>query len=171
MGAGRLARSPARKPTKGTLFTMILCNSEKSIRDIRPFCRPSFVRAVLWSILHLSYSGEPVNETWLPSITEIPPLNLLAWSALDLDTSFQQSLRTKSTGIKSKSIWMEASSSSYRMTSWVQIWATLLNTFECTQHLISMPPGGIGWPLQEPLVENHRGGDQTHIIHQSSHNR
>jgi len=28
--------------TKVTLFTMILCNSENSIRDIRPFCRPLF---------------------------------------------------------------------------------------------------------------------------------
>jgi len=35
------------KPTKVTLFTMILHNSENSIRDIRPFCRPFFVTAVL----------------------------------------------------------------------------------------------------------------------------
>jgi len=26
------------KPKKVTLFTMILCNSENNIRDIRPFC-------------------------------------------------------------------------------------------------------------------------------------
>jgi len=34
--------SPALKPTKVTSFTMILCNSENSIRDIRPFCRKLF---------------------------------------------------------------------------------------------------------------------------------
>jgi len=30
------------KPTKVTFFTMILNNSENSIRDVRPFCRPLF---------------------------------------------------------------------------------------------------------------------------------
>jgi len=30
------------KPKKATSFTMILYNSENSIRDIRPFCRPFF---------------------------------------------------------------------------------------------------------------------------------
>jgi len=29
-------------PTKVSLFTMILYNSENNIRDIRPFCRPLF---------------------------------------------------------------------------------------------------------------------------------
>jgi len=38
----RLGRSPPLKPTKVTLFTMILYNTENSIRDIRPFCRPLF---------------------------------------------------------------------------------------------------------------------------------
>ena len=33
---------PLLKPTKVTLFTTILYNSEKSIRDIRPFCHPLF---------------------------------------------------------------------------------------------------------------------------------
>jgi len=28
------------KPAKVTLFTMILCNSENSIHEIRPFCHP-----------------------------------------------------------------------------------------------------------------------------------
>jgi len=40
-GASRGEIAPL-KPTKVTLFTMILRNSEKSIRDIRPFCRPLF---------------------------------------------------------------------------------------------------------------------------------
>jgi len=35
------AASPL-KPAKVTLFTMIFYNSESSIRDIRPFCRPLF---------------------------------------------------------------------------------------------------------------------------------
>jgi len=39
---GRLGRSLSLKPTKVTLFTMILYNSENSIRDIRLFCRPLF---------------------------------------------------------------------------------------------------------------------------------
>jgi len=38
---------------------MILHNSANTIRDIRPFCHRCFVTAVLWSILHLSYSSEP----------------------------------------------------------------------------------------------------------------
>jgi len=33
---------PPLKPTKVTLFTMILYNSENSICDIRPSCRPLF---------------------------------------------------------------------------------------------------------------------------------
>jgi len=33
---------PPLKPKKVTLFTMISYNSEKSIRDIWPFCRPLF---------------------------------------------------------------------------------------------------------------------------------
>jgi len=31
---------PPLKPTKASSFTMILCNSQNSIHDIRPFCRP-----------------------------------------------------------------------------------------------------------------------------------
>jgi len=33
---------PPLKPTKATLFTMILYNSENDIRDIRPIRRPLF---------------------------------------------------------------------------------------------------------------------------------
>jgi len=39
---------------------MILYNSENRIRDLRPFCPPLVFTAVLWSVLHLSYSSEPV---------------------------------------------------------------------------------------------------------------
>jgi len=35
------------KPRKVTLFTIILYNSENSIRDIRPFRRPLFITTVL----------------------------------------------------------------------------------------------------------------------------
>jgi len=38
---------PPLKPTKVTLFTIILNKSENNIRDIRPFSRPVFVTAVL----------------------------------------------------------------------------------------------------------------------------
>ena len=45
--AGRQGRIQAGaisplKPIKVTLFTIIFYNAEKSIRDIRPFCCPSF---------------------------------------------------------------------------------------------------------------------------------
>jgi len=67
-----------QKPTKVTLFTIILYNSENNIRDIRPSCRLFFVTTVLWRILHLSYSSEAVmtHETWLLNITEIDPRKL-----------------------------------------------------------------------------------------------
>jgi len=41
---------------------MILYNSEKSIHDIRTFCRLLFYHrsAVKYTVLHLSYSSEPV---------------------------------------------------------------------------------------------------------------
>jgi len=51
---------PRVKPTTVDLLTMILYNSENSVRDLRPFCRLLFVKAVLWCILHLSCSSEPV---------------------------------------------------------------------------------------------------------------
>jgi len=43
--AGDWGDRPPLKPTKVTLFTMILYNSENSIRDIRPFCHPLFCRS------------------------------------------------------------------------------------------------------------------------------
>ena len=44
-------------------------------------------------MLHLSYSSESVNKTWLPNITEIappPPLNILAGSAPVYCTTVQR---------------------------------------------------------------------------------
>jgi len=41
-GGVRLRRSSRLKPAKVTLFTMIFCNPENSIRDIRPFYLPLF---------------------------------------------------------------------------------------------------------------------------------
>ena len=35
-------RSPLLKPKKVALFTTIFYNSENSIRDTRPFCRPDY---------------------------------------------------------------------------------------------------------------------------------
>jgi len=61
-GAIGESRSPHLKPTKVTSFTIILNNSENSISDIRPFCHPFFVTAVLSSMLHLSYNSEPVSH-------------------------------------------------------------------------------------------------------------
>ena len=37
-----IGRSPPPKPTKVTLFAIILYNLENSIRDIKPICRPIF---------------------------------------------------------------------------------------------------------------------------------
>jgi len=38
---------PALRPAKVTLFTMILYNSENSIRDIKPFCHPMFGHSIV----------------------------------------------------------------------------------------------------------------------------
>ena len=62
---------------------MIFYNSKNSIRDMRPFfrllfCLSSFVKYTLCLLQWWTH-----NETWLPNITEIPPLlTLLARSAL-----------------------------------------------------------------------------------------
>jgi len=54
------------KPTKVTLFTMILCNSEDSIRDLRPFCRLLFCHSndMKYTALHLFY----LNKHFICSI-------------------------------------------------------------------------------------------------------
>jgi len=57
-GGGAAGAIVPLKTYKATLFTMILNNSEKSIRDIRSFCLPLFCHSsvVKYRILHLSYS-------------------------------------------------------------------------------------------------------------------
>jgi len=63
VGQGRIqggGRSPLLKPKKVTFFIVIFYNSENNIRDARPFCRPLFCHSCVVSILHLSYSSEPV---------------------------------------------------------------------------------------------------------------
>jgi len=61
-GGDRPNRPPPLKPMKVTLLTMILYNSEKSIRDIKPFCRPLFCHnhVVKYTTVHLSYRNDPV---------------------------------------------------------------------------------------------------------------
>ena len=55
---------------------MILYNSENSIRDIRSLGRP-----LLWSLLHLSYSGEPVMRLDYQILLKSLPPTLLPESA------------------------------------------------------------------------------------------
>ena len=55
---------------------MILYNSEKSIRDIRPFCNPLLCRNSVVKYTFTSYSSKPAKETWPPNITEIAPTKL-----------------------------------------------------------------------------------------------
>jgi len=79
-GADPGGRSPPLKPTKVTLFTNIFTIREKTPFAIYGhFVVHSFFTAVLWSILHPSYSGEPVMRR-LPNITKIAPLTSLAGS-------------------------------------------------------------------------------------------
>jgi len=72
---GRLGRSPPLKPTKVTLFTMILYSSENSIRDKRPFCRPLFCHTHSSVVTCISFLLQQCtrNENWLSDITEIAP--------------------------------------------------------------------------------------------------
>ena len=58
----RLGRSPPLKPAKVTLFTMILYNTEKSIRDIRSFCLALFCQSSFSknTLSLLQYLIEPV---------------------------------------------------------------------------------------------------------------
>ena len=82
---------PPLKPTKVTLFTMILYYSEKSVRAIRPFCRPYFVTAVLWTILHLSCSSEPVMRLDYQILQKSTPLTLLTGPPLgELNWSYRE---------------------------------------------------------------------------------
>ena len=91
----------------------------------------------------MSTEGSPVFTFSLPGGGSLPlcppsvtpllntPKSIFRQSGYPSSTTF-----TKSACIKLKSIWMEASSS-----SWVWIWILLPNTVEYPQHLISIPPG------------------------------
>ena len=81
LNQGRIqgARSPPIKPTKATSFTMILYNSENSIRDVRPVCRPFFVTAVLWGILHLPYSSKRILSLDCRILLNSPPHKITGW--------------------------------------------------------------------------------------------
>jgi len=59
--------------TKVTFFTMILNNSENSIRNIRPFFRPLFCHKSVVRILHLSYYNEPVMRLDFQILLISPP--------------------------------------------------------------------------------------------------
>jgi len=69
------------KPTKVTLFTVILYDSEYNIRHTMPFCRHCFVTAVLRSILHLSHSSKAVMRIDSQTLLKSLPLTLLAGPA------------------------------------------------------------------------------------------
>jgi len=66
------------KPTRVTLFTMILYKSEKSIRDKRPFCHPLLCRssAVKYTFTSLTVVNPRMRLDYQKSLKS-PPLNLL----------------------------------------------------------------------------------------------
>jgi len=66
------------KPTKATLFTMILYNSENRIR-VRPFCRPLFCQSSAVKYASSLLQQWTRNDTSLPNITEIAAPNLAGW--------------------------------------------------------------------------------------------
>ena len=80
---GEIGAIAPLKPTKVTLFTITFYNSENSIRDIKPFCRPLFCHSSVVKCSSSLLQQWTRNETWLPDVSEIaPPLILLAWCAL-----------------------------------------------------------------------------------------
>ena len=72
---------PPPKIYKLTLFTMIAYNSENNIRNARPFCHPLFCHSSVVKCTSSLLQWWTRNETWLPNITEIAPITLLARSA------------------------------------------------------------------------------------------
>jgi len=76
---GRLGRSPPLEPAKITFFTMILNNSENSIRTIRPFCCPLFCHSSVVMYTSSLLQKWTRNVTWLPNVTEISPSKLTGW--------------------------------------------------------------------------------------------
>ena len=72
-------RSLPLKPTKVTLFKIILCNSKNSVCDIRWFCRPLFYHSNVVKCTSILLQQRSCCETWLPNITEIAHPNLTDW--------------------------------------------------------------------------------------------
>ena len=69
------------KPTKVTLFTIILHNSKNNIHDIRTFRRSLFCHSSVVKYASSLVHYRSCYEIWLPNITEIaPPPTLLAGS-------------------------------------------------------------------------------------------
>jgi len=64
---------PLLKPANATLLIIILYNSENSIHDIRPFCRPIFCHRSVVNKLHLSYSSEPIIRLDYQMLLQSPP--------------------------------------------------------------------------------------------------
>jgi len=72
----------ALKPIKVTLFTLILYNSENSIRDIRSFCRPLFCHSsVVEYASPLFYSSEAIMRLGKQILLKSTHLTLLTGSA------------------------------------------------------------------------------------------
>jgi len=63
--------APLLKPTKDTLFAMILYNSENSIRDVRTFCCPLFRHSSVVKYTLSLLQQQSCYETRLANITEI----------------------------------------------------------------------------------------------------
>jgi len=77
----RLGRSRPLKSTKVASFTMIFNNSENSIRDKRPFCRPLLCHSsvVEHTSSHFScISGSAMRPDY-QILLKSPPLNLPGW--------------------------------------------------------------------------------------------
>jgi len=82
--------SLALKPTKVTLFIMIFYNSEKSIHNLRPFCRPLFCHSSV-----VMYTSSPLrqwhsNETWLTKCYWNLPPNLAGFICICCELHWQK---------------------------------------------------------------------------------
>jgi len=67
------------KPTKVTLFTVILFNWEKSIRDIRPFCGQLFCHSSVVKYTSSLYSSEAIMRLDYQILLQSISPNLIDW--------------------------------------------------------------------------------------------
>ena len=72
------------KPTKVTLFSTILYNSENNIHDVRPVCCRLFCHILAVKNHAKKYTSSVLQqsncyETWPTNIIEIAPLKLTGW--------------------------------------------------------------------------------------------